>query len=370
VAEGGDTVLGTPLMRPRRFARRSQLRLGLAGLGYWGPNLLRNACEIEGIDVLAVCDVDPVALERHGRRYPRLARTIEFDDLLVAPVDAVVIATPIATHFELARRALEAGKHVLVEKPLAACVAEAEELRRLADERGLVLMPGHTFLYSPAVRAIKRLLDAGELGRVHFATASRVNLGIHQRDNSVVRDLAPHDFSILTYWMGHAEFVRAIGRDVIVDDVVDVAFIDVGYPGGCLVRIDVSWLAPTKLRRTVLVGERKMVVYEDTSPEPVRIYDRRVERIEPETFGEFQLSYRAGDIVTPHLAAAEPLRVELEDFATAIRDGVAPRSNLDLGIEVVRMVEAAEESLANGGGPVAVSSARAPYGDRLVEPTS
>lgn len=364
MAESGDTVVGGL----RRFARGSDLRLGIAGLGYWGPNLLRNACEIEGIDVVAVCDIDPDALDRHARRYPRVHRTSVFDDLLASSVDATVIATPIPTHFDLARRALEAGKHVLVEKPLAGSVAEAEELRRRADERGLVLMPGHTFLYSPPVLAIKRLLDAGDLGGVHFGTSSRVNLGIHQRDNSVIRDLAPHDFSILTYWMGHADFVRAIGRDVIMDDVVDVAFIDVGYPGGCLVHIDVSWLAPTKLRRTVLVGERKMVVYEDTSTEAVRIYDRRVERIEPETFGEFQLSYRAGDIVTPHLSAAEPLHVELEDFVAAIRDGVAPRSNLDLGIEVVRMVEAAEESLANGGEPVAVSSGRTPVGGRFAEP--
>jgi predicted dehydrogenase len=364
-----DSVLGTPLIRRRRFARRGQVRIGLAGVGYWGPNLLRNACEIEDIDVLAVCDLDQSALERQGRRYPRLARTREFDDLLDAAIDAVVIATPIATHFELARRALQAGKHVLVEKPLAATVAEAEELRRLAHLHDLVVMPGHTFLYSPPVVAIKRLLDEGELGRMHFATSSRVNLGIHQRDISVVRDLAPHDFSILAYWMGHADFVRAIGRDVIVEGIVDVAFIDAGYADGCLAHIDVSWLAPTKLRRTVLVGARKMVVYEDTSPEQVRVYDRRVERIEPETFGEFQLSYRAGDIVTPHLAVAEPLRVELEDFAAAIRAGSQPRSHIDLGIEVVQMVQAAEESLATGGGPVTVASGSAPSDDHLSDAT-
>jgi predicted dehydrogenase len=332
------------------------VRVGLAGLGYWGPNLLRNASELESVDVLAVCDLDQRALERHGRRYPHIAQTRDFDDLLEAAVDAVIIATPIATHFDLAQRALLAGKHVLVEKPLACDVDEAQELRRLARERDLVIMPGHTFLYSPPVLAIKRLLEDGELGRVHFATSSRVNLGIHQRDNSVVRDLAPHDFSILTYWMGRPEFVRAIGRDVIVDDVVDVAFIDVGYPDGCLARLDVSWLAPTKLRRTVLVGERKMVVYEDTSPEQVRIFDRRVERMEPESFGEFQLSYRSGDIVTPHLAIAEPLHLELADFARAIQSGSRPRSHIDLGIDVVRMVEAAEESLAAGGGPVEVGA--------------
>jgi predicted dehydrogenase len=339
------------------------LRLGLAGVGYWGPNLLRNAWELEDVEVVAICDIDRSALDRQARRFPRMAVTRDFDDLLGEDVDAVVIATPIATHFALARRALLAGKHVLVEKPLAATVDEAETLRRLAHERALVAMPGHTFLYSPPVLAIKRLLDDGELGRVHFATSSRVNLGIHQRDNSVVRDLAPHDFSILTHWMGPAAFVRAIGRDAIVDDVVDVAFIDVGYPDGCLARIDVSWLAPTKLRRTVLVGERKMVVYEDTSPEQVRIFDRRVERIEPETFGEFQLSYRSGDIVTPRLAVAEPLRAELADFARAIATRSIPRSHIDLGVEVVRMVEAAEVSLATGGGPVEV-------GPRPLAPTA
>jgi predicted dehydrogenase len=333
-----------------------EVRLGLAGLGYWGPNLLRNASELEDVEVVAACDLDARTLERHGRRYRHVALTREFDDLLADDVDAVVLATPIATHFDLARRALGAGKHVLVEKPLAATVHEAEELRRLALERELIVMPGHTFLYSPAVLAIKRMLEDGELGGVHFATSSRVNLGIHQRDNSVVRDLAPHDFSILTYWMGAAAFVRAIGRDAIVDDVVDVAFIDVGYPDGCLARLDVSWLAPTKLRRTVLVGERKMVVYEDTSPEPVRVFDRRVERVEPETFGEFQLSYRTGDIVTPRLDVAEPLRAELADFARAIRSGSPPRSHIDLGVDVVRMVEAAERSLATGGGAVPVGA--------------
>ncbi len=344
---GNDRLGGTP-------AR--EVRLGFAGLGYWGPNLLRNASELEDVEVVVACDLDERALERHGRRHRHVALTREFDDLLADDVDGVVLATPIATHFELARRALAAGKHVLVEKPLAATVHEAEELRRLALERELVVMPGHTFLYSPAVLAIKRMLDDGELGGVHFATSSRVNLGIHQRDNSVVRDLAPHDFSILTYWMGPAAFVRAIGRDAIVDGVVDVAFIDVGYLDGCLARLDVSWLAPTKLRRTVLVGERKMVVYEDTSPEPVRVFDRRVERLEPETFGEFQLSYRTGDIVTPRLDVAEPLRGELADFALAIRSGARPRSHIDLGVEVVRMVEAAERSLATGGAAVPVRS--------------
>jgi predicted dehydrogenase len=336
-------------------ARRSRpdIAVGIVGLGYWGSKLLRNLFQTEGVWVPAACDADPAVLEDHARRHRHLPLTRDIDDLLDDDIDAIVIATPISNHYELVRVALLAGKHVLVEKPLAGNIAEAEELRELAEERNLVLMPGHTFLYSPPVVAVKELLDSGELGRIYFATSSRVNLGIHQRDNSVIRDLAPHDFSILLYWMGKPNFVRAIGRAAVMDDVVDVAFIDLGYEDDCLVHIDLSWLAPTKLRRTVLVGERKMVVYDDTSPEQVRIFDNGVERIEDRTFGEFQLAYRSGDILTPHLEPAEPLQLELEDFVNSIRSGGAPRSHVDLGLDVVSMTDAAEESLAGGG--IAVS---------------
>ena len=341
-------------------------RLGVVGLGYWGPNILRNMSEIEGIDVSVACDRDMQALARQSRRYPSLRLTTSFDDVLATPdLDGVVLATPIHSHYELARRALEAGKHVLVEKPLAGTVEECRSLMGLALERRLLLMPGHTFLYSPPVVAIKRLIDAGELGRIYFATSSRVNLGIHQRDASVVRDLAPHDFSILLYWMGEPEFVRAIGRDAIVRDNLDVAFVDLGYADGCLVHLELSWLAPTKLRRTVLVGSRKMVVYEDTSAEQVRIYDRGVEAIDPQSFGEFQLSYRSGDVLTPRLDADEPLRVELEDFVHSIRTGDVPRSHMDLGLDVVRLVEATEASLMFHGAPVPLDT---PPTERRTQP--
>lgn len=344
----------------------ADVRLGIVGLGYWGPNILRNMCEIEDIDVRVACDRDMQALARHVRRYRFLRLTTSFGDLLETPdLDGVVLATPIHTHYELARRALEAGKHVLVEKPLAGTVEECRNLMDLAVERRLLLMPGHTFLYSPPVVAIKRLLDAGELGQIYFATSSRVNLGIHQRDASVVRDLAPHDFSILLYWMGEPEFVRAIGRDAIVRDNVDVAFVDLGYPDGCLVHLELSWLAPTKLRRTVLVGSRKMVVYEDTSAEQVRVFDRSVETIDPQSFGEFQLSYRSGDVLTPRLDADEPLRVELEDFVHCIRTGAEPRSHMGLGLDVVRLVEAAEASLMFRGAPVSIDT---PPTERRIQP--
>jgi len=246
-------------------------------------------------------------------------------------------------------------QHVLIEKPLASTLEECKALIELADKRDLILMPGHTFLYSPPVVKVKELLSTRQLGDLYFGTSSRVNLGIHQGDVSVVQDLAPHDFSILLYWLGRPEFVRAIGRAAIVPETIDVVFIDLGFPGGCLVHLELSWLAPTKLRRTVLVGSEKMIVYEDTNAsEPVRIFDRGVNLTEPQTFGEFQLSYRSGDILTPRIDTDEPLRLEVEDFVAAIRDGQQPRSNAALELDVVRLIEAAERSLMFNSVPVAV----------------
>jgi predicted dehydrogenase len=303
-----------------------------------------------------------------ARRYPDVRISQSYSEVLAADdVDAVLIATPVRTHYTMAREALLAGKHVFVEKPMAQSSAECEDLMHLSAERGLVLMPGHTFLYSPPVRKVKQLLDAGELGEPYFATFSRVNLGIHQSDASVVRDLGPHDFSMLLYWLGRPEFVRAIGRDSIGSGQLDVAFIDMGMPNGTLVHMELSWLAPTKLRRTVLVGSGKMIVYEDTSAEQVRVYDRGAEVLEPQSFGEHQLSYRSGDILSPRLNADEPLRLELEDFVGAIRERRAPLSDAKIGLDVVRLIEAAEASLTYNGSPVgfgAMPGDRRRVGDR------
>lgn len=354
--------LGTSDMNITRTAeaaatasRTDNVGLAVVGLGYWGPNLLRNAWEIEGAHVLYACDRDPRALEPVAHRYPSVELTDDFECVLSDDaVDAVLIATPVSTHYRLARAALQAGKHVFVEKPLAEHSEEGAELNALADHNGLVLMPGHTFLYSPPVRKVKELLVAGEVGELFFGTFSRVNLGIHQSDVSVVRDLAPHDFSILLYWLGEPTFVRAIGRDSVGSGQLDVAFIDMGLANGALVHFELSWLAPTKLRRTVLVGSGKMVVYEDSSTEQVRVFDRGVEMLEPQSFGEYQLSYRSGDVLTPRLDADEPLRVELGDFVGAIREGREPVSNKDLGLKVVELIEAAELSLEWNGAPVAL----------------
>ncbi len=328
------------------------VNVAVVGLGYWGPNLVRNLWETDHAQVAAVCDPNRAVLEPIARRYPSVRAIERYEDLLVDPaIDAVALATPVHTHFVMAREALLAGKHVFVEKPMATTADECRELIALADARSLVLMPGHTFLYSPPVRKVKELLEDGEIGELFFATFSRVNLGIHQSDVSVVRDLGPHDFSMLLYWLGQPTFIRAIGRDAVGSGQLDVAFIDMGLPGGALVHMELSWLAPTKLRRTVLVGSGKMVVYEDTSPEQIRVFDRGVEVIEPQSFGEYQLSYRSGDVLSPRLDADEPLRREMQDFVDCVATGATPLSSAQLGYDVVRMIELAERSLEFNGSP-------------------
>jgi len=331
-------------------------RVAVVGVGYWGPNLVRNLFELPEAVVVAACDRDVDALDRIARRYPSLETTTDLDALLRDDsIDAVVIATPVSTHHSLASAALRSGKHVLVEKPLAASAYEALELVALARERDLVLMPGHTFLYSPPVMLVREYIASGMLGEIFFISTSRVNLGLHQPDVSVAWDLGPHDFSILRYWLGERPTtVNAVSRCCILPSVPDVAFIDLEFPSRTIAHVELSWLAPSKLRRTTVVGSRKMVVYDDTSTEPVRLFDSGVAVRDPQTFGEYRMTYRTGDIISPRIEPVEPLHLELRDFLRAVRTGSRPRSDADLGIDVVLTIEAAERSLAAGGIPVAV----------------
>ena len=326
-----------------------RVRVAVVGLGYWGPNLARNFQELPEAALVTVCDTRTEALQPIARRYPAVRLTVSIDEILADDgVEAVAIATPVGTHMQLARAALEAGKHVFVEKPMTASTAEAEVLMTLAAEKGLTLMPGHTFVYSPPVNLIREIIQSGELGEIYFISSSRVNLGIHQSDVSVVWDLAPHDFSILRYWLDENPVrVSALTRSCVFPGIADVAFIDLEYGTGAIAHVELSWLAPSKLRRTTVIGSRKMVVYDDTSSEPVRLFDSGVSLPDPTTFGEYRLSYRTGDIVSPRVGAAEPLGLELRDFCRAVREGVEPRSSAQLGYDVVAMIEDVEQAVAS-----------------------
>jgi predicted dehydrogenase len=333
------------------------LKFGVVGLGYWGPNLLRVLAEMREAEVSWICDLDEQRLERFGRRYPTARCTSEFQHLLDdEELDALVIATPVFTHFDLASRGLRAGKHTFVEKPLAASSKQASMLLQLAAEEGKVLMCGHTFLYSPPVRAVKAMMEERDLGEVYFVSSSRVNLGLHQPDVSVIWDLGPHDFSILLHWLGEMPTrVRAVGRDSIVPGIPDVAFVTLSYESGIVANVELSWLAPSKLRRTVVVGSEKMVVYEDGAPEPVRVFDHGVVYKDPETFGEHQLSYRTGDIVSPRIDTLEPLTEEMKDFVAAAIEGGEPVASAAIARNVVRLAEAADLSLQQGGAEVEIA---------------
>jgi predicted dehydrogenase len=336
----------------------SPLRVAVVGLGYWGPNLVRNLHELEEADVTTVCDLRQDRLQGIKRRYPSLQLTTSYESVLADPrIDAIAIATPVSSHYALARAGLEAGKHVFVEKPLASSSRDAVELAGLAQAKGLVVMPGHTFLYSPPVTMVRDLITSGELGDIYFVSTSRVNLGLHQPDVSVAWDLGPHDFSILRYWLDETPLrVSALSRGCVLPDVPDVAFINLEFPSTTIAHVELAWLAPSKLRRTTVVGSRKMVTYDDTSNEPVRVFDSGVVVPNPETFGEYRLTYRTGDIVSPHVGIAEPLSLELADFCNAIRTGIPARSSAVLGIEVIRIIEAVDRSLEAGGARIELDS--------------
>jgi predicted dehydrogenase len=332
------------------------VRTAVVGLGYWGPNLIRNLNELEIAELGWICDIDQTRLDTFGRRYPSVRCTCDFADLLADPeLEAIAIATPVSTHYGLALAALDAGKHVFIEKPLAASAEDAQELAAVAAARGLTLMPGHTFLYSPPVNMIRDLIHRGELGDIYFISMSRVNLGLHQSDVSVAWDLGPHDFSILRYWLEETpSHLSAVSRSCILPTIPDIAFINLEYEQGAIAHVELSWLAPSKLRRTTVVGSRKMVVYDDVSNEPVRIFDSGVMLDDPQSFGEFQLSYRTGEIISPAIQPAEPLQVEMADLCTSIRTGRPPRSSASLGVEVVRMIEAVDASLSSSGARISL----------------
>ena len=334
------------------------LNFGVVGCGYWGPNLIRNLSSLPGCSVKLICDLNADRLAHMKELHPEAETTSEFDYLLGrADIDAVAIATPVRLHFEMARKCLEAGKHVLVEKPMACSVQQCQELIELADRQKLTLMVGHTFIYSAPVKKIRQIIGARELGEIQYICSRRLNLGLFQKDINVAWDLAPHDISIILYVLGeYPLYVNCQGKSHIVNGIEDVTNMTLNFANGTFATIQSSWLDPNKVRETIFVGKQRMLVYDDLkSMEKIKIYDKRVE-LPPhyDTFGEFQYSYYHGDVYSPYLQQVEPLKIQCQHFVNCIKTGAKPESSGLEGLEVVRVLEAASESLKNGGGRVEV----------------
>ena len=330
------------------------VRVAVIGAGYWGPNLIRNFHEHERSRVVTICDLRPDRLRPLAKRFPGVRLTTKYQEVLQDPtIDAVVIATPVTTHFPIASRALRAGKHVLVEKPLAATSREGQALVRQARRFGKILMVGHTFEYNPAVLKVAELLRRGELGKLHYIDAVRVNLGLHQSDGqNVIWDLAPHDLSIILLWMGEVpRRVSAWGRSFVQKGIEDVAFIRLEFPGPMLAHVQVSWLSPAKIRRMTVVGDKKMVIYDDLeSVEKIKIADRGAHLDASQE--KLRIDYRLGDIISPHVDVTEPLFQECCHFVDCILRDRVPDTNGEKGVQVVRVLEAADKSIKKGGLPV------------------
>ena len=329
------------------------LTVGVIGCGYWGPNLIRNFNGLADSTVRTCADLDETRLAHMKQLYPAISTTTNYREIIADPeIEAVVVATPVSSHYPLAVEALEAGKHVFVEKPLAKSVEEGEKLVRLATEKKRLLMVGHTFVFTSAVNKIKELIKSGELGDVFYIQTTRVNLGLFQEDINVVWDLAPHDVSIFNYILDSRPVsVSAIGHSYIQPAIQDVAFVNIRYPGQVLANVEVSWLNPNKIRKTTVVGSKKMLVYDDISQlEKIRIYDKGV-TVTPhyDSFGEFQLSYRYGDIRIPKLNGAEPLKLECQHFVDCVEGRGKPISSGVNGLEVLLALDAADRSMAGGG---------------------
>ncbi len=330
-------------------------KFAVVGLGYWGPNLLRNlVANAGGAQVVAV-DQSVDRLAETCAHYPTVACASSLEQALDEhDIGGVLIATPVSTHHHLARTALDAGCHVLVEKPLAASTEEAEDLVTSAEAARRTLMVGHTFLFSPRVDLIHELVTHGRLGNIQYVTSARLNLGLHQADVSVIWDLAPHDLSIIFHILGEfPETVRTSGRAVVHTDRPDVAFITLTFPSGVVALVSISWLAPSKARNMVVVGDEQMLVYDDIDNEqPIKLYDKGVIRPEPGNFGEHQLIYRHGDMLAPHVVAQEPLAREVAHFLACAAGVQMCRCDGWFGLGVVRVLEAAERSWNLGGDAV------------------
>lgn len=343
------------------------LKVAIVGCGYWGQNLLRNFCELEQAAVVTVCDFDAHALSRAQRRYPTIETSHNFDEVLADPrIDAVVIATPVSTHYPLSDKALRAGKHVLVEKPLAQTSAQVLDLIETAEERGKTLMVDHTFLYTGAVRRIKSLIASGELGELLYFDSVRISLGLVQSDINVLWDLAPHDLSIMDYLIDRPPVsVSATGVRHLNTPYENIAYVTVQFEGNLIAHFHVNWLAPVKVRRTLVGGSKKMVVYDDNeASEKVKVYDKGVTlNHDPERRERILTAYRNGDMLAPNLEPTEALRLMAREFIASIHEHRPPLSDGYAGYRVVRLLEAAQQSIEQNGRVVEVQDLLRTRGD-------
>jgi len=334
----------------------TQPRIGVIGCGYWGPNLIRNFSNLVQCSLNAVCDLNQDRLKHIKGLYPEVRTETDYLQLVNAPdIDALAIATAARLHYPMAKAALLAGKHVLIEKPMGVSSAECEELIQLAAERRLTLMVGHTFLFSPAIRKMKEIIDSGEIGEMRYIAARRLNLGLFQKDINTTWDLAPHDISIILHLMGQNPVqVNCQGCAHITPGIEDMTVLSMQFPDNHSALIHNSWLDPRKVREMTIVGSRKMIVYDDvSSQEKIRIYDARVDRPPHyDTFAEFHYAYHYGDVHIPYLKQEEPLKNECQHFIDCIRTGATPISDGQKGLDVVRILEASTRSLASKGAPV------------------
>jgi predicted dehydrogenase len=329
------------------------VKVGMIGYGYWGPNLTRNFYELPSANLVAVADLNEERLKQAASKYPQIIVKHDYRELFDLGLDAVVVATPPATHYRIAKDCLEHNLHVLVEKPITLKSDDAQKLIELADSKKLTLMVGHTFEYNSAVHALKKYMDSGELGEIYYLDAARLNLGLFQRDSNVIWDLAPHDISILLYLLGEKPIsVSAQGTPCVFEGIHDVAYLNLIFPGNIPAYIHVSWLDPCKVRRITVVGSKKMAVYNDIENEQkIKIYDKGVDAPPAYTnggFDEFQCSYHTGDITIPNIRFAEPLRQECQHFLDCIVNQTKPLSSGYEGLEVVKILETAQRSMSNG----------------------
>jgi predicted dehydrogenase len=332
-------------------ARPDVLRVGVIGFGYWGPNIVRNFHALDNADVVAVCDRNPAALKRAARTYPGMHMTTDFTDVLRSPdVDVVAVVTPVWTHFELAKAALENGKHVFVEKPFTSTPQQAEELIELAERKNLKIMVDHTFLFGGAVKKIKEIVESGALGPLYYFDSTRVNLGLFQHDVSVVWDLAPHDLSIMDdIIQKRPEAVVATGGNHL-NSHADMAFITVYFPSDIIAHINVNWLSPVKVRTTLIGGKDKMLVWNDLeADEKIKVYDKGVDITGAQDTYDLLVSYRSGDVWAPKCDQAEALKVELDYFIKCILEDRTPRNDGHAGLRVVRLLDAIDRSLKERG---------------------